>query len=445
MRLKTHSTRAITLLLIGLLTSATLAQSPARQTNAARSRAGEIGLPRATPEAVGLSAERLARIRPVIQQAVDQGKIAGAVTLILRNGKVAHLDAVGQMDEGKPMRTDALFRIASMSKAVTSVAVMMLYEEGRFLLDDPIEKYIPEFKGVQVAVPSSEKQSVDLVPTTRSITIRHLLTHTSGLTYRFIGTTPWAKIYQEAGINDGLAQTDLTLADNVKRLAKLPLMHQPGERFSYGLSTDVLGYLVEVLSGMTLDEFFRRRIFEPLRMTDTGFYPPESKLDRLAAVYNQLPDGHIKRLDDEVIDRGYLVYSASYPYKGAKRYYSGGAGLVASISDYGRFLQMLLNGGELDGARILGRKTVELMTVNHVGDLYGAQGFGLGFSIVRDLGKGNEPGSVGQYGWGGFFYTNFFVDPKEKMIGLFMSQLYPANEVKLHERFRALAYQAIVD
>jgi CubicO group peptidase (beta-lactamase class C family) len=445
MRLKAHSTRALTLLLIGLLASATLAQSPARQTNAGRSRASEISLPRAAPETVGLSAERLARIRPVIQQAVDQGKIAGAVTLVLRNGRVAHLEAVGQMDEGKPMRADALFRIASMSKAVTSVAVMMLYEEGRFLLDDPIGKYIPEFKGAQVAVPSSEKQSVDLVPATKSITIRHLLTHTSGITYRFIGANPWAKLYQEAGINDGLAQTDLTLADNIKRLAKLPLMHQPGERFSYGLSTDVLGYLVEVVSGMTLDEFFRRRIFEPLRMTDTGFYPIESKLDRLAAVYNQLPDGHVKRLDDEVVDRGYLVYSASYPYKGAKRYYSGGAGLVSSINDYGRFLQMLLNGGELDGARILGRKTVELMTANHVGDLFGAQGFGLGFSIVRDLGKGNEPGSVGQYGWGGFFYTNFFVDPKEKMIGLFMSQLYPANEVKLHERFRALAYQAIVD
>ncbi|HJQ25782.1 MAG TPA: serine hydrolase domain-containing protein [Blastocatellia bacterium] len=446
MRLKTYSTRALVFLLTLLLAAVSLAQSPVRRSTPATAQAGAISLPRVTPEAVGMSAERLARIRTVIQQAVDQGKIAGAVTLILRNGKVAHLDAVGQMDEGKPMRTDALFRICSMSKAVTSVAVMMLYEEGRLLLDDPISKYIPEFKDVQVAVPSSETQTFNLVPATKSLTIRQLLTHTSGITYRFIGASPVAKLYKDAGIVDGLAQTDSTLADNIKKLARLPLMFQPGDRFAYGLSTDVLGYLVEVVSGMTLDEFFRRRIFEPLRMTDTGFYPPEPKLARLAAVYTQLPDGHIRRMgDDEVSDNGYLIYSASYPFKGMKRYYSGGAGLVSTINDYGRFLQALLNGGELEGARILSRKTVELMTVNHVGDLYGAQGFGLGFSIVRDLGKGSELGSVGQYGWGGFFYTNFFVDPKEKLVGVFMSQLYPSNGVRLHERFRALAYQAITD
>lgn len=436
MRFRTHHPRMLVLLLILSLAPASFAQSSA---------ASEISLSRAAPEAVGMSAERLARIRPVIQQAVEQGKIAGAVTLILRNGKVAHLEAVGQMDEGKPMRADALFRIASMSKAVTSVAVMMLYEEGRLLLDDPISKYIPEFKSPKVAVKTEDGQSFDLVPARSEITVRHLLTHTSGLTYRFIGIEPWARLYKEAGVVDGLTQTDSLLADNVKKLAKLPLMHQPGERYSYSLSTDVLGYLVEVVSGVTLDEFFRRRIFEPLRMTDTGFYPPEAKLARLAAVYNQLPDGHIKRMNDEPSERGYLIFSASYPYKGARRYYSGGAGLISTINDYGRFLQALLNGGELDGTRILSRKTVELMTVNHVGDLFGPQGFGLGFSVVRDLGRGNELGSVGQYGWGGFFYTNFFVDPKEKMVGIFMSQLYPATDVRLHERFRTLAYQAITD
>jgi Beta-lactamase class C and other penicillin binding proteins len=445
MRFKTHSTRAVVFLLILLLASASFAQSPVKPSSHTHPRASGINLSRVAPEAVGMSSERLARIRPVIQQSVDQGKIAGAVTLVLRNGKVAHLEAIGQMDEGKPMRTDALFRIASMSKAVTSVAVMMLYEEGRLLLDDPISKYIPEFKGAQVAVPSSDKQSFNLVPAKSEITIRHLLTHTSGLTYRFISIDPWAKLYKEAGINDGLAPPDTSVADNIKKLARMPLMHQPGERFSYSLSTDVLGYLVEVVSGMTLDEFFRKRIFAPLGMTDTGFYPSEAQLARLAAVYNQLPDGHIKRMDDEPIERGYLVFSASYPYKGAKRYYSGGAGLVSTINDYGRFLQALLNGGELEGARILSRKTVELMTVNHVGELFGDLGFGLGFFVVRDLGKGHELGSAGLYGWGGFFYTTFFVDPKEKLIGIFMSQLYPSNDVRLHERFRSLAYQAIID
>jgi CubicO group peptidase (beta-lactamase class C family) len=392
-----------------------------------------------------MSSQRLGRIRPVVEQFVSEGKIAGAVTLVMRRGKAVHLEAVGNMDDGKPMREDTIFRIASMTKAVTSVAVMMLIEEGKLLLADPVSKYIPEFKGAQVATPSTDRQSYTLAPAKSEITIRHLLTHTSGITYRFIGVEPWAKVYKEAGISDGLNQTEGKIADGVKKLAKLPLMHNPGERFSYSLSTDVLGYLVEVVSGMTLDDFFRKRIFEPLRMNDTHFFLPEEKLPRLAAVYNRMPDGRIKRMGDEPDERGYLVYSAAFHYKGPRTYYSGGAGLVSTISDYARFLQALLNGGELDGARILGRKTVELMTVNHVADMFGSQGFGLGFQVVRDVGQGSEPASVGQYGWGGFFYTNFFVDPKEKMIGIFMSQLYPAGDLRLHERFRWLAYQAIVD
>lgn len=403
------------------------------------------GLPRATAESVGMSSERLARIRPVVQQYVDQGRIAGATTLVMRNGKIAHLEAVGQMDEGKPMREDTIFRIASMTKAVTSVAVMMLYEEGKLLLDDPVSKYIPEFKGAQIAIPSEDKKSFTLVAAKREMTIRHLLTHTSGLTYRFIGAEPWAKLYKDAGISDGLVQTEGSIGDEVKKLAKLPLMHEPGERFSYSLSTDTLGYLIEVVSGMTLDEFLRKRMFEPLRMKDTHFFLPEEKSARLAAVYNQLPGGRIKRMNDEPSDGGNLIYSASFHYKGPRTYYSGGAGLVSTITDYARFLQMMLNGGQLDGARVLSRKTVELMTVNHVGEMFGAQGFGLGFSVVRDLGKGSELGSVGQYAWGGFYYTSFFVDPQEKMIVILMAQLYPANDVRLHERFRTLAYQAIAD
>ena len=437
--------RALVLFVTLTLTFTAFGQSASKQTGAAGTRAKATSLPRATPESVGLSSERLARIRSVVQQYVDQGRVAGATTLVMRNGKVAHLEAVGQMDEGKPMREDAIFRVASMTKAVTSVAVMTLYEEGKLLLDDPVSKYIPEFKGAQVAIPSEDKKSYTLVAAKSEITIRHLLTHTSGITYGFIGIEPWAKLYKDAGISDGLVQTEGTIADNVKKLARLPLMHQPGEKFSYSLSTDTLGYLVEVVSGMTLDEYFRKRIFEPLGMTDTHFFLPEEKVARLAAVYNQLPDGRIKRMGDETDERGYLRYSASFQRKGPRTYYSGGAGLVSTISDYARFLQMLLNGGELNGARVLSRKTVELMTVNHVGDMFGAQGFGLGFSVLRDLGKSNELGSVGAYGWGGFFYTNFFVDPKEKMIGIFMSQLYPYNDVRLHERFRSLAYQAIAD
>jgi len=435
-------------LVVALIFSVSLngySQTAARQAGNTRPRSQERSLPRATPEAVGMSAERLSRIRPTIQQYVDQGKIAGAITLVIRRGRVAHLEAVGRMDESKPMREDAIFRIASMTKAVTSVAVMMLHEEGKLLLNDPVSKYIPEFKGAQVAVSSDDKKSYTLAPAKSEITIRQLLTHTSGITYQFIGAEPWAKLYKDAGISDGLIQSEGKIADNVKKLAKLPLMHQPGERYSYGLSTDVLGYLVEVVSGMTLDEFFRERMLRPLAMRDTHFFVPEEKLNRLAAVYNQLPDGRIKRMGDERDERSYLTYSASFQYKGPRTYYSGGAGLVSTINDYARFLQMLLNGGELDGARILSRKTVELMTVNHVGEMFGAQGFGLGFSVVRDLGKGHELGSVGQYGWGGFYYTNFFVDPKEQLICIFMSQLYPANDVKLHERFRTLAYQAMVD
>lgn len=436
-RQRTIITRSIILFLTLSLTSVGLGQSGTKQTRVFGSRA--------TPESVGMSTDRLARIRSVVQQYVDQGRMAGAVTLVMRKGKTVHLEAIGNMDDGKPMREDTIFRIASMTKAVTSVAAMILHEEGKLLLDDPVSKYIPEFKDAQVAVPSEDKKSHTLIPAKSPITVRHLLTHTSGITYRFFGVEPWAKLYKEAGIVDGLIQTEGRVADNIQKLARLPLMHHPGERFSYGLNTDVLGHLVEIVSGMTLDQFFQKRIFEPLKMKDTHFFLPEEKLPRLAAVYNQLPDGRIKRMGDEPDERGYLIYSATFHYKGPRNFFSGGAGLVSTAGDYARFLQMLLGGGQLDGARVLGRKTVELMTVNHVGDLFGAQGFGLGFSIVRDLGRGNEAGSAGQYGWGGFFHTNFFVDPKEEMIAIFMSQLFPSNDLKLHERFRSLAYQAIVD
>jgi CubicO group peptidase (beta-lactamase class C family) len=429
-----------------LLVATSLGQSrDVRKGADIRWRVAPAGLPHARPELVGLSSARLAYIRTAIQQAVADGRIAGAVTLIARNGKLAHLETAGNRDEGKPMTADTIFRIASMTKAVTSVAVMLLHEDGKLVLSEPVSKYIPEFKSPQVLVPAEDNRSYSLVPARREITIKDLLTHTSGITYRFIGIEPWARLYKEAGITDGLTATEGTIGEKIKVLAKLPLMHNPGERFSYSLSTDVLGYLVEVVSGMSLDEFFRKRLFTPLKMNDTHFFLPDAKRSRLAAVYNQLPDGKIKRMGDEPDDRGNLVYSASFHYRGPRTYYSGGAGLVSTITDYARFLQMLLNGGELEGARLLSPKTVELMTVNHVGDLAGARGFGLGFGVVRDLGRGTEPASVGQYGWGGFFHTNFIVDPREKLIAIFMCQLYPATNLTLHERFRSLAYQAILD
>lgn len=416
------------------------------QGNAVAKRNG-TALARTTPEAVGMSSERLKRISTAVGESIAQGQIAGAVTLVARKGKIAHLEAQGMSDKeaNKRMREDTVFRIASMSKAVTSVAIAILYEEGKLLLSDPVSKYIPEFKNPKIAVPSEDRKAFTTVPARTEITIRHLLTHTSGITYRFIGTEPWARLYKEAGIVDGLSEVKGTVADTVKKLATLPLMHQPGERFSYGLNTDVLGVVVEVVSRQTLEDFFRTRIFEPLHMTDTYFALPAAKRDRLAAVYNQTPDSSIRKMGDQADERGYLVYSATYPNQQPHTYFSGGAGLVSTITDYARFLQMMLNGGELGGVRILGRKTVELMTVNHVGDLMGAQGFGLGFSVLRDLGRSSELGSVGQYGWGGFFFTNFFVDPKEQVVGLFMAQLYPANGVKLHEQFRTLAFQSIID
>jgi len=405
-------------------------------------------LPKISLEETGLSSSRLDRIRQITQEHIDRNQIAGAVMLIARKGKIAYLESFGMMDReaGKKMRNDAIFRIASMTKSVTSVAVMMLYGEGRFLLNDPISKYIPEFKNMQVIAPAVHKDSsFTLIPAKSEITIRQLLTHTSGISYRFLGVEPLASLYKKAGISDGLSQTEGALAENIKRLAKLPLLHHPGEKYSYGLSTDVLGFLIEVVSGTTLDEFFRKRIFAPLKMQDTHFFLPEAKLPQLAAVYTQSPAGGITRLRDEPVESGYVVYSSTYHYRGPQTYFSGGAGLVSTISDYARFLQMLLNGGELDGARLLDRKTVELMTTNHVGDLRGPSGYGFGFAITRDVSQSGTHGSVGSYRYSGFFYTEFIVDPKEQLIAIFMAQLYPTGGLTLGEKFLVLAYQAIAD
>lgn len=403
------------------------------------------GLPKGSPKSVGLSQERLDRITAMMQKHVDDGLLAGAVAMVAREGKVAYFQSVGMQDREKKveMSPGTIFRIASMSKAITSVAVMMLYEEGKLQLKDPVSKFIPEFGDVKVLAATGDASAQDgVVPTKRPITIRHLLTHTSGLTYQWDDRVG-AK-YAEAGITHGLIQDEDLLADDMKKLARIPLVHQPGEAFTYSLSTDVLGRVVEVASGMPFDEFLRKRIFEPLKMNDTGFRLPEGKVPRLAAVYAPDPNGGLLRLPDGVLGEGNMKATVTYPYAGTHNYRSGGGGLCSTVPDYGRFIQMMLNGGELDGVRLLSRKTVEMMTTDQVGELNQGSGFGLGFGVTRNLREG-ESTSVGAYRWGGYWYTTFFIDPVEKMIGVCMAQISPSGKATLNDQFEALAHQAIVD
>lgn len=401
-------------------------------------------LPVVKPESVGLSAERLGRLGAAVQRGIDDKRIAGAVTLVARHGHVAWLKAQGMADReaGKAMRPDTIFRICSMSKPITSVAVMMLYEEGHFLLDDPVSKYLPEFKNPKVLVkPASGKPYS--IPATREITIRDLLRHTSGLTYQWNGDL--GPMYKDANVPHGLLPYDGTIEDSVKRLAGLPLLFNPGDRWEYSLGVDVLGRLVEVVSGKPLDEFLRTRIFEPLGMKDTYFYPPDNKLDRLAAAYTYYADKGLNRFPDTPITEGSFVYSADYPYRGPKKLFSGGAGLNSTAADYLRFCQMMLDGGKAGNTRLLSRKSVELMTGDQLGKIGPDQGFGLGFGIAGVKAPLSELGSAGEYAWGGFFYTEFSIDPKEQMIVIFMGQLHPTGDLILNEQVHALAYQAIVD
>ena len=401
------------------------------------------GLPMVVPETVGLSTERLSRIDKVMEKHISEQKIAGGVILLARHGKIAHLGTYGMMDveAEKPMAPDTIFRIASMTKQITSVAVMMLYEEGHFRLHEPVSNFIPAFKEMLVLPPEDAEDSAP-VPATRQITVWNLLTHTAGLTYHW--NEQLGPLYNDAGITHGLLQDESTLAEKMKILATIPLLHQPGEKVEYGLSIDVLGYLVEVVSGMPLDQFFAERIFKPLGMTDTHFFIPEAKRERLATVYERIDGGPIMRKSKEPTVADSLIYSTDYPYNGPKTYFSGGAGLVSTASDYARFAQMMLNGGEFGGVRLLSRKTVELMTTHQLSDMGVNFGFGLGFSIVRNESDLREIGSVGAYSGGGFFFTSFFIDPQEQMIGIFMCQLHPGGS-DLAERIRILSYQAIAD
>ena len=402
------------------------------------------GLPTAKAESVGLSSERLLRIGAVVQRNIDEKRIAGAVTLVARRGSVVWFKAQGMADAeaGKPMRPDTLFRICSMTKPITSVAVMMLYEEGHFLLEDPISKYLPEFKNPKVLIQPSSGAAYT-IPAAREITIRDLLRHTSGLTYHW--NDRLGPMYAAANVAHGLLPYDGTIEDNVKRLAGVPLLFNPGDRWEYSLGVDVLGRLVEVVSGKALDEFFRTRIFEPLGMKDTYFYPPENKLERLATAYTFYAEKGLNRFPDTPITEGSFVYSADYPYRGPKKLFAGGAGLTSTAADYARFCQMMLDGGKAGSTRLLSRKSIELMTQDQLGKISPDQGFGLGFGVEGEKVPLSELGSPGEFNWGGFFYTAFSIDPKEQMIVIFMAQLHPTGDLSLDRRVNALAYQAIAD
>jgi CubicO group peptidase (beta-lactamase class C family) len=398
-------------------------------------------LQRARPEAVGLSSERLQRLTAALHKYVEDGKLPGGVALVARRGKVAYLEAFGQRDReaGSPMPEDAIFRIASQSKALVSAGVLLLQEEGRLLIADRVGKYLPEFLETTVAVRNEGGSGYEVVKAKRAVTIRDLLTHTAGIGYG--GGV--AKDRWEAAKITGwyFADRNEPVGATIARMGALPFDAQPGERFVYGYNTDILGALVEKVSGQTLDEFLRSRVLGPLAMSDTHFYLPESKKDRLSVVYSAKGSG-LERAPDPGGMEGQGAY-----VEGPRKSYSGGAGLLSTAADYYRFLQMMLNGGELDGKRILSRKTVELMTVDHLRDIKyeEGQGFGLGFSVVKDVGARGVPGSVGEFGWGGAYHSTYWADPKEQLVVVYFTQLIPAGNVDDHGKLRALVYQAIVD
>lgn len=399
------------------------------------------------PTVVHMSQERLQKIDTMLQQAMNDKWINEAQALVIRNGKIIYNKAFGYNDlENKiKMPDNGIFRIASQTKAITSVAIMMLYEEGKLLLDDPVSKYIPAFKNPLVLNQYNEKDTTyTTVPAKSEITIRQLLTHTSGIGYSQIGGGPLNSIYAKNNIICGLGLEKKLLADNIKKLASLPLLHHPGEHYTYGLNTDVLGYIVEIVSGMSLDDFFHKRIFDPLGMKDTYFYLPAEKQDRLVNLYIVNADGSLKK------SPGYFEVNNNimkdYP-KAKGTYFSGGAGLCSTIMDYAIFLQMMLNNGEYNGKRILSRNSVRMMTMNQIGALNsGPHKFGLGFQIVTQESSALVPQQPGSFSWGGAFSTTYWVDPKEKIIALLYRQLWDdQHEYELIDKFKILVYQAIND
>jgi CubicO group peptidase (beta-lactamase class C family) len=397
-------------------------------------------------EDLGLSTARLGRLRDWMQALVDQKKLAGLITVVSRRGHVGLMHACGKADlaRDKAMRPDTIFRIYSMTKPLTSVAIMMLYEEGRFQLDDPITRFVPAFRNMRVYV-SGARGKYESEPAQRDITFRDLLTHTSGLTYGFMEASPVDAMYRDAGID--FQTSKASLKEVVEQAASLPLLAQPGTEWNYSIATDVLGYLVEVISSRPFETFLHERVIAPLGMVDTAFHVPADKVERFAANYGPDEGGGIKQIEDPQKSR-FLT----------RRLCSGGGGLVSTAADYMRFCQMMLNKGVLDGARLLGRKTVELMTSNHLaGDMadmgqprfsestYTGVGFGLGFSVMLDPAKAQILGTPGEYAWGGAASTAFWIDPAEEMYVILLTQLMPSSTYPIRRELRVLSYQAIVD
>lgn len=399
----------------------------------------------ASPESVGFSSQRLGHVNKMMQGYIDDGKLASGLTMLARHGETFHFEPYGVLDleSGTPVERDTLFRIYSMTKPITSAAVMMLYEEGHFSLDDPVGKFIPELASMKVYDGMSET-GMRLVDQQRPITIRHLLTHTSGLSYGHHKDSPVEQMYREANITD----PDSTMKEMAEKLGKLPLVTQPGTKWRYSNATDVLGYLVEVVSGTPFDRYLQDNILDPLSMKDTSFYVEEENLDRLATVYGASPNGKIVPLDNEMVNRQRRPHTL----------FSGGGGLVSTGADYMRFCQMLLNGGVFGDQRLLAPKTVELMRSNHLtddlkpfavgqsnaSDTKGC-GFGLGFRVVMDIAQHGIIGSNGIYSWGGAASTVFWIDPQEDLVAILLTQFMPSSFYPLRREFQIATYQALVE
>jgi len=397
-----------------------------------------------TPEHTGLSAQRLHKIDGWMDRLVDDGRLAGLSVLVSRRGRLAYERHTGLADiaRGLPMGADSILRIYSMTKPLTSVAMMMLYEDGLFQLDDPVSGVLPCLKEMRVYAGEGREP----VPVGREITYRDLLTHTAGLTYGFMNATPIDAMYRDRGVD--FQTSDATLAEVVQRASALPLLAQPGSAWNYSIATDVLGHLVAVLSGQSFERFLHDRVIAPLGMIDTAFQVPPDKLGRFAANYARGDDGRVALLDDPATSR----------FARPRAIASGGGGLVGTGRDYMRFCRMMLNRGTLDGERLLGRKTIELMTANHLGgDMasmgqarfsesnYEGIGFGLGFSVMLDPARAQILGSPGEYAWGGAASTAFWIDPAEDMAVIMMTQLTPSSTYPIRRELRVLTYQAIVD
>ncbi|PCJ27092.1 MAG: serine hydrolase [SAR86 cluster bacterium] len=393
------------------------------------------------PERVGMSSERLQRLDTVLKSYVENDQLAGQVVLVLRNGKIAYSAVNGMQDieAGIPMQDDTIFRIASQTKAIVSTGIMILHERGDLDISHPLSRYIPQWKDMQVAV-ANESGGYDLEPARRAITLRNLLTHTGGMSY---GSGPASEEWAAAGFQGWyFADRDEPVGETIARMASLPLDAHPGEEWIYGYNIDILGAVIEVASGMDLNAFLQKEILGPLGMKDTHFYLPESKHERLATVYRPKAGGGIEARPETNGMSSQGLYAS-----GPQVSFSGGAGLLSTANDYARFLQMTLNGGEFNGTRILSRKTIELMTTDHLGDIpfRDGQGFGLGFFVVTDLGARGTVGSVGEYGWGGAYHSTYWVDPMEDLVVVYLTQLIPANGLDDYAKLRSGIYQAIID